>query len=84
MYNMNCNSGIYLHIYFFVKERWYFMLVLTRKVGEEFVIDGNIRVKIIEIRGKKVRICVQAPKHIRILRSEIQNTLENFSYPLAN
>ena len=84
MYNMNINSGIYLHIYFFVKERWYFMLVLTRKVGEEFVIDGNIRVKIIDFRGKKVRIGVQAPKQVRIRRSKIQNTLEDFSYPLAN
>ena len=81
---MNCNSGIYLHIYFFVKERGYFMLVLTRKVGEEFVIDGNIRVKIIDFRGKKVRIGVQAPKQVRIRRSKIQNTLEDFSYPLAN
>lgn len=81
---MNINSGIYLHIYFFVKESWYFMLVLTRKVGEAFVIDGNIRVKIIDFRGKKVRISVQAPKQVRILRSKIQNTLEDFSYPLAN
>lgn len=84
MYNMNINSGIYLHIYFFVKERWCFMLVLTRKVGEEFVIDGNIRVKIIDFRGKKVRIGVQAPKQVRIRRSKIQNTLEDFSCPLAN
>jgi carbon storage regulator len=60
------------------------MLVLTRKVGEEFVIDGNIRVKIIDFRGKKVRIGVQAPKQVRIRRSKIQNTLEDFSYPLAN
>ena len=60
------------------------MLVLTRKVGEEFIIDGNIRVKIIDFRGKKVRIGVQAPKQVRIRRSKIQNTLEDFSYPLAN
>ena len=60
------------------------MLVLTRKVGEEFVVDGNIRVKIIDFRGKKVRIGVQAPKQVRIRRSKIQNTLEDFSYPLAN
>lgn len=60
------------------------MLVLTRKVGEEFVIDGNILVKIINFRGKRVRIGVQAPKQVRIRRSKIQNTLEDFSYPLAN
>jgi|LakMenE18May11ns_1017448.scaffolds.fasta_scaffold9425908_2 carbon storage regulator len=60
------------------------MLVLTRKVGEEFVVDGNIRVKIIEIRGKKVRIGIQTPKHVPIRRSKIQNTLENFSCPLAH
>ena len=60
------------------------MLVLTRKVGEEFVIDGNIRVKIIDFRGKKVRIGVQAPKQVRIRRSKIQNTIENLSYPLVH
>lgn len=50
------------------------MLVLTRKTGEEFVIDGNILVKIIEIRGKKVRFGIQAPQNIPVHRSEIQNS----------
>lgn len=56
------------------------MLVLTRKVGEEFVIDGNILVKIIKIRGKKVRIGIQAPEKIPVHRSEIKNPRKAFSY----
>ncbi len=60
------------------------MLVFTRKLGEEFVIDGNIRVKIVDFRGKKVRVGVQAPENIRVLRSEIQNNPENFSCPMAH
>jgi len=32
------------------------MLVLTRKTGEEFVINGNIRVKIVHVKGQKVRV----------------------------
>ena len=56
------------------------MLVLTRKVGEEFVIDGNILVKIIEIRGKKVRIGIQAPEKIPVHRAEIKNPRKAFSY----
>lgn len=80
VYNMNNYSGICLHICFFVKERWSFMLVLTRKVGEEFVIDGNILVKIIKISGKKVRIGIQAPEKIPVHRGEIKNPRKAFSY----
>jgi carbon storage regulator len=50
------------------------MLVLTRKTGEEFVIDGNIRVKIIEIRGRKGRFGIQAPQNTPVHRSEIENS----------
>lgn len=56
------------------------MLVLTRKLGEEFVIEGNIRVKIIGISGQKVRVGIQALEKIPVHRSEIQNTRKDFSY----
>ena len=59
------------------------MLVLTRKLGEEFVINGNIRVKIIDIRGKKIRVGVQAPEKIPVHRCEIKNTSKAFSFEYA-
>jgi carbon storage regulator len=48
------------------------MLVFTRKLGESFVIADSIMVKILQVGGGKVRIGVQAPPDIKILREEIQ------------
>ena len=60
------------------------MLVLTRKTGEEFVINGNIRVKIVHVKGQKVRVGVEAPENINVLRSEIQNIRDAFSSPMLH
>ena len=50
------------------------MLVLTRKLGEKVVVDGNITLTVVEIRGNHVRVAIDAPKHIRILRGELAGT----------
>ncbi len=47
------------------------MLVLTRRPGEEIVIDGNIRVTLVSIRGDRVRIGIDAPPSVVIDRAEI-------------
>ena len=47
------------------------MLVLSRKEGEEVVIDGGITLKITEIRGGKVRIGITAPSSTGIRRAEL-------------
>ena len=47
------------------------MLVLSRTLGEEIVIDGNVRVKVVEVRGNRVRLAVCAPKDIPIRRHEL-------------
>jgi carbon storage regulator len=47
------------------------MLVLSRRVGEEIVIDGNIRVVIVAVQGNKVRIGVEAPANVPVDRLEI-------------
>lgn len=47
------------------------MLVLTRRVGEEIVIDGTIRVTVVAVQGNKVRLGVTAPSDITVDRSEI-------------
>ena len=48
------------------------MLVLSRHRDESIIIDGYIKVTIIEIRNDKVRVGVTAPKEISIHREEIQ------------
>ena len=46
------------------------MLVLSRKLGESIVINGGVTVYVIEVRGKVVRLGIDAPKAIPIRRSE--------------
>ena len=52
------------------------MLVLTRRVGEEIVIDGNIRVTVVGIKGDKVRIGVSAPEWVVVDREEVHRRRE--------
>ncbi len=47
------------------------MLVLTRKVGEEVVIDGSIRVVLVSVEGDKVRLGFSAPPSVRVDRKEV-------------
>ncbi len=51
------------------------MLVLTRKIEEEIVLGGNIRVRVISLRGNTVRIGIEAPQDVRILRGELASDL---------
>lgn len=53
------------------------MLILTRKKGESIIIDGNIEVKIVECEDGKVKIGIDAPKNVEILRKELYNEIEN-------
>ena len=55
------------------------MLVLTRKVGEEIIIDGMIKVTITAIKGDKVRIGVTAPPDVRIDREEVHRRIMEFA-----
>ena len=47
------------------------MLVLTRRIGEEIVIDGNIHVVVLAIKGNKIRLGVSLPPSITVDRMEI-------------
>jgi len=47
------------------------MLVLTRRVGEEIIVDGNIHIKVVSITGGKVRLGIDAPPHVRVDREEV-------------
>ena len=47
------------------------MLILARKAGESLVIDGNIRVTVDRIRGRVVRLKVEAPREILVDREEV-------------
>ena len=48
------------------------MLVLSRKVGEMLVIDGNITVEVVKVQGNRITLGIQAPAEIKILRGELK------------
>jgi carbon storage regulator len=52
------------------------LLVLTRKPGEKVIIDRDIVVTIVAVRGNKVRVGIEAPKDKVILREEISDEPE--------
>lgn len=59
------------------------MLVLSRRIEEEIVIDGQIRIKVLENSRGKVRLGIIAPDDVRIERSELLplRTIECLSPP---
>ena len=47
------------------------MLELTRKKGEALVINNNIEITVLEIRGDQIKIGISAPKDVPIYRKEV-------------
>jgi len=47
------------------------MLILTRKLGESITIGDNIKVTVVDIKGKQVRLGIEAPKNVSVHREEI-------------
>ena len=52
------------------------MLVLSRKIGEQLQIGDGITVKVLKIRGGRIRLGIDAPEGVRITRGEL-NPLPN-------
>ena len=59
------------------------MLVLSRKKNESIVIDDNIVITIVEVRGDKVRLGIQAPKDVPIHRSEVYAAIHQEKSPAS-
>jgi carbon storage regulator len=53
------------------------MLVLSRKKNESIVIDENIVITVVEVRGDKVRLGIQAPREVPIHRSEVHAAIQS-------
>ena len=56
------------------------MLILNRKVGESIILGDNIEVKILDIQDGKIKIGIEAPKDISILRKEVYDAVMNLIY----
>ncbi len=53
------------------------MLVLSRRPNESIVINDKIVITVIEIRGDKVRLGIEAPRDVPVHRSEVYNAIQN-------
>ncbi len=60
------------------------MLVLSRKMGESIIINSDIVVTIIEIRGDKVRLAITAPRDIPVHRKEVFDAIQAEKRQLPN
>lgn len=55
------------------------MLVLSRKKNESIIINDNITIVIVEIRGDKVRLGIEAPKEVPVHRREVFDAIRRRS-----
>lgn len=52
------------------------MLVLSRKQDEKIIIGDNITLMVVSIQGDKVRLGIEAPKHVSIHREEVYRAIQ--------
>lgn len=52
------------------------MLVLSRHREESIMIGDNIKITIVDIRGDKVRLGIEAPKHVAVHRQEVYDIIQ--------
>lgn len=60
------------------------MLALSRKINESIIINENIEVTILEIKGDQVKIGINAPKSVPIFRKELYLQIEEANKESAN
>ncbi len=59
------------------------MLVLSRKKNESIVINNDITITIVEIRGDKVRLGIAAPKDVAVHRQEVWEAIHGATAPVT-
>jgi carbon storage regulator len=60
------------------------MLVLSRKKNESIVINNDITIAVVEIRGDKVRLGVEAPKEVPVHRREVYDAIHRTEVPASD
>lgn len=53
------------------------MLILTRKAGQSICMGDDICITVMEVTGDKVRIGIEAPRDVRVLREELVRTVDS-------
>ncbi|MDH3694027.1 MAG: carbon storage regulator CsrA [Gammaproteobacteria bacterium] len=52
------------------------MLILTRRISEGLVIENDVRITVLSVKGNQVRLGIEAPKHITVHREELYNRIQ--------
>lgn len=52
------------------------MLILTRRIGETLMINDDVKVTVLGVKGSQVRIGIDAPKDVQVHRSEIYEKIK--------
>jgi carbon storage regulator len=60
------------------------MLVLTRKQGEQIKIGDDVIITVVRTKGKAVRLGIQAPAHVPVLRGEIAKAISHDEHEKAS
>ena len=60
------------------------MLALSRKKGEAIVINNNIEITILEIKGEQVKLGISAPKDVPVYRKEVYIQIEDANKAAMN
>ncbi|MEM9941695.1 MAG: carbon storage regulator [Planctomycetota bacterium] len=53
------------------------MLVLSRKLNQEILIGDNIRISVLKIKGNTVRLGIEAPREVHVVRGELEPKPQN-------
>jgi len=60
------------------------MLALSRKKGEAIVINNNIEISVLEVKGDQVKIGISAPKEVSIYRKEVYLQIQEANKEATN
>ncbi len=60
------------------------MLALSRKKGEALIINNNIEITVLEIKGEQVKLGISAPKEVPVYRKEVYMQIQNSNQEAVN
>jgi len=60
------------------------MLALSRKIGQSIIIDNNIELVVLEIKGEQVKLGIKAPKSVTVYRNEIYEQIQQSNKEATN